>query len=130
MEHSPLDDTIISGAVDDSVMIWDPRYSGAPIATIPLITGTPLVAFDPQGICPIIFWPFLIFLLSLNIVGVLFGIALTHNQSMRLYDIRAYERGPFSTWEIPNTQFSNPSSWSRLIFSNDGNNILISGITL
>lgn len=49
LELSPLDDTILTGAVDDSVMVWDPRTPQAPIASIPLITGTPLVGFDPQG---------------------------------------------------------------------------------
>ena len=61
------------------------------------------------------------------LLGIVIGVAFSHNRTMRLYDARAYERGPFSVWDISTTGAPTATSWTRLAFSNDGNYILISG---
>jgi COMPASS component SWD2 len=70
LEMSPINDTFLSGSVNDCVRLWDLRSPHA--QGIMPIKGSPLVAYDPQGI---------IFAIALN------------SSSIRLYDSNDYERG-------------------------------------
>lgn len=103
IEMSPNDDRFISGSLDDSVRLWDLRSHHCQ-ATMNL-TGSPVVAFDPQG---------LLFAIGLN------------SKYLKMYDSRAYTKGPFESWTIVDPFTRTSVDWTRLQFSNDGLHILIS----
>ena len=78
---SPVDDTFLSAAVDDSVRLWDLR---SPAAQGNLrVQGHPVVAYDPSGL--------------------VFGIALNERSSILLYDLRKFDQNPFATITIDDT---------------------------
>jgi COMPASS component SWD2 len=66
---SPVDDMFISGALDDSVRLWDLRSPSC--QGLVNVKGFPSVAIDNQG---------LIFAVGLD------------NSTVRLYDIRNFEK--------------------------------------
>lgn len=101
LEMSPLDDTLISGATNDTVRLWDLRSPNC--QGVLAINGMPLVAYDPQG---------LVFALALD------------SKYIRLYDVNSYERGPFACFEIVDPQRSQVC-WNAVRFSPDGKDILI-----
>lgn len=101
LDLSPLDDTFISGAKNDSVRLWDLRSPNC--HGVLAVNGIPLVAFDPQGL--------------------VFAVVLD-NRLIRLFDMKNYERGPFACFEIIDSQRSN-LEWCSLSFSPDGKEILI-----
>jgi COMPASS component SWD2 len=74
---SPLNDTLFSAGLDDTVRAWDLRSPEC--AAVMAVPGTPTVATDRQG---------LIFA-----VGVAGGV-------IKLFDMRNYEAGPFSTYSV------------------------------
>lgn len=74
---SPLTDTLFSASLDDTVRAWDLRSPECAAAMA--VPGTPTVATDRQG---------LIFA-----VGVAGGV-------IKLFDMRNYEAGPFSTYAV------------------------------
>ena len=75
---SPCDDTFMSGAMDNSVRLWDLR---APTCSgIMQVQGKPVLAFDPEG---------LVFS-----VGV-------QSEMVKLYDLRSFDKGPFATFRMP-----------------------------
>lgn len=78
---SPVDDTFLSAAVDDSVRLWDLRTPAAQGHM--RIQGHPIVAYDPSGL--------------------VFGIALNERSSILLYDIRKFDQNPFATITIDDT---------------------------
>lgn len=97
---SPVDQTFISGSLDETIRIWDLRAPDCQGFTNPL--GKPVCAFDPEG---------LIFAAGVE------------SQAVQLYDIRAYDKGPFGHFE---TRFNRRCDWTGLKFSNDGKQMLIS----
>ncbi|KAJ3067906.1 hypothetical protein HK102_007308, partial [Quaeritorhiza haematococci] len=100
LEMSPLDDQFLSGAHDDSVRLWDLRTpTCAGVLSIQGL-GRPCVAFD-QG-------------------GIIFAVGT--QKAIRLYDIKNFEKGPFTTFRLPEAD----AEWTSIKFSNDGNNILVS----
>lgn len=72
MDVSPVDDTFISGSMDDSIRLWDFRSNSC--QGLAQLKGRPSVAFDPQG------------LVFSAIVG---------DQSVRLFDLRNFDRVRF-----------------------------------
>nr|XP_020497987.1 WD repeat-containing protein 82-like [Labrus bergylta] len=100
LSMSPVDDTFISGSLDKTIRIWDLRSPNCRGLTNPL--GKPVCSFDPDG---------LIFAAGVE------SLAIT------LYDLRAFDKGPFASFE---TRFNRACDWTGLRFSNDGKQILIS----
>jgi COMPASS component SWD2 len=88
---SPVDDTFISGSVDNTVMFWDLRSPNAQGKID--VRGSPAVAYDPKGLC--------------------FAVASAINL-IKMYDKRRFDQGPFaqfpiksqSTLEFLNIKFS------------------------
>uniref|UniRef100_A0A3Q0R2X0 WD repeat domain 82 n=1 Tax=Amphilophus citrinellus TaxID=61819 RepID=A0A3Q0R2X0_AMPCI len=97
---SPVDDTFISASLDKTIRIWDLHCQNCQGLINPL--GTPLCSFDPEG---------LIFAAGVD------------SKTVKLYDFRAFDKGPFGCFE---TRFNRVCDWTSLKFSNDGKQILIS----
>ncbi|XP_013780980.1 WD repeat-containing protein 82-like [Limulus polyphemus] len=97
---SPVDDSFLSGSLDKSIRLWDLRSPGC--QGVMHLTGRPVANFDPEG---------LIFAVGVN------------SQSVKLYDLRSYEKGPFNSFKLPQDK---DCDWTGLKFSPDGKMILIS----
>lgn len=100
LSMSPVDDTFISGSLDETIRIWDLRAPNCQGLTNPL--GKPVCSFDPDG---------LIFAAGVE------------SQAIKLYDLRAFDKGPFASFDV---RFNRVCDWTGLKFSNDGKQILIS----
>ena len=66
------------------------------------LNSRPVAAFDPEG---------LIFATGIN------------SESVKLYDLRSYDKGPFSTFKLEREK---DCDWTEMKFSPDGKLILIS----
>eukprot|EP01102_Stenamoeba_stenopodia_P019490 TRINITY_DN7377_c0_g1_i1.p1 TRINITY_DN7377_c0_g1~~TRINITY_DN7377_c0_g1_i1.p1 ORF type:complete len:325 (+),score=43.44 TRINITY_DN7377_c0_g1_i1:275-1249(+) len=97
---SPLDDSFISGALDDTIRLWDLRTPAC--QGLLRRKGRPSVSFDPQG---------LIFAAGLD------------NNTIKLYDLRSYDKGPFATFQVPHPRVV---EWHTMKFSSNGKHILLS----
>ncbi|EST05540.1 WD40 repeat [Kalmanozyma brasiliensis GHG001] len=73
LQMSPQNDTFLSGAVDDSVKLWDLR-TNKPTGSMN-IHGHPVVAYDPTG--------------------KVFAVAINERSAVLLYDIRKFDQMPF-----------------------------------
>lgn len=99
LEVSPLDDLVLSAAMDHSVRLWDLRSPSCQgLLNIP---APALVAFDSTA--------------------TVFAVAAPQLKSVSLYSIRSYETRPFLTFEVDSTE----GSWYKLEFSNNGKYILL-----
>lgn len=74
---SPVDDTFLSGSLDNTVMAWDLRAQ-TPQGKID-VKGKPVVAFDPKGVC--------------------FAVGCAINL-IKMYDRRKYDAGPFTQFPL------------------------------
>ncbi|PKI82471.1 Swd2p [Malassezia vespertilionis] len=109
LEMSPVDDTFLSGAVDDAVRLWDLR---SPSAQGNLhVQGHPVVAYDPSG--------------------AVFAVALNERAAVLLYDLRKFDQSPFLTCKIDDTDALSKVSMppripvlTHLSFNNSGELIL------
>lgn len=100
LRMSPADDTFLSGSLDQTVRLWDLKVE-KPLAKFPC-QGSPVLNYDPEG---------LIFAAGIN------------SESIKLFDLRLYEKGPFNTIRIPKPP---PEQvWTSLKFSPNGKQILI-----
>jgi len=98
---SPTDDTFLSGSMDKSIRLWDLRSNHC--QGLMKLTGRPVASFDPEG---------LIFAAGIN------------SESVKLYDLRSFDKGPFSSFKFQAD--SQEIEWTGLKFSPDGKSILIS----
>lgn len=110
LEPSPLDDTFLSAAADDTVRLWDLRSPDAQgLLNIPAPT---LACWDPTGA---------VFVVASQLTG-----------HISLYDVRTFDRKPFATFHLSDdaflSKFTYPPrmpDWSRVEVSNDGKLILV-----
>ncbi|XP_077582278.1 WD repeat-containing protein 82-like isoform X2 [Stigmatopora nigra] len=100
LSMSPVEDMFISCSLDKTIRIWDLRTENVQGLTEPL--DRPICSFDPDG---------LIFAVGVN------------SQFIKLYDVRAFAKGPFNSFEL---RMNRSCDWTGLKFSNDGKQILIS----
>ena len=78
---SPTDDSFLSGSLDKSIRLWDLRSPNC--QGLMQLAGRPVAAFDPEG---------LIFAAGIN------------SESVKLYDLRSFDKGPFSSFKL-NSKF-------------------------
>ncbi|KAF9941802.1 WD repeat-containing protein 82 [Mortierella alpina] len=102
LEMSPLDDQFLAGS-EDAIRLWDLRSPTCQGAVS--IVGRPAVAFDPSGL--------------------VFAVAL--GSTLRLYDVKSFDQGPFSSATIGENIGVNPATIvaTQLEFSSDGKYILV-----
>ncbi|KAM9814038.1 WD repeat-containing protein 82-like [Neosynchiropus ocellatus] len=99
LSMSPVDDMFISSSLDKTIRIWDLNSQNCQGITNPI--GRPICSFDPEG---------LIFA------------AAVESKVVQLYDLRAFDKGPFASFEM---SFPRVCDWTGLKFSDDGKQILI-----
>ncbi|CAH3042138.1 unnamed protein product [Porites evermanni] len=100
LHMSPMDDTFVSGSLDRTLRLWDLRSPNC--QGLMHVNGRPVAAFDPEG---------LIFAAGVD------------SEMVKLYDLRSFDKGPFSTFHIQN----DPNiEWTGVKFSSDGKMILLS----
>lgn len=97
---SPTDDVFLSGSLDKTIRLWDLKAQANCIG-IMQTQGRPVANFDPEG---------LIFAVGINA------------ESVKLYDLRSFDKGPFNTFKVDNPKEVN---WMSLNFSPNGKQILI-----
>lgn len=99
LHMSPMDDTFVSGSLDRTLRLWDLRSPNC--QGLMHVNGRPVAAFDPEG---------LIFAAGVD------------SEMVKLYDLRSFDKGPFSTFHIQN----DPNiEWTGVKFSSDGKMILL-----
>ncbi len=77
LSTSPSDDTFLSGSLDKTIRLWDLRSQGC--QGVLNATAKPVAAFDPEG---------LIFAAGIN------------SELLKLYDLRSFDKGPFSSFKV------------------------------
>jgi len=100
LEMSPISDQFLSCGVDKTLRLWDLRKPTC--AGLMEVEQTAVGTFDPEG---------LIFAAGVD------------SETIKLYDLRTFSRGPFSTFKLTPDRALN---WIGLKFSLDGSQLLIS----
>uniref|UniRef100_A0A8R1DN84 WD_REPEATS_REGION domain-containing protein n=1 Tax=Caenorhabditis japonica TaxID=281687 RepID=A0A8R1DN84_CAEJA len=97
---SPLDDMFLSVAKDKTIRLWDLKtYNCIGLMNL---AATPIATFDPEGL--------------------LFAAGLDNN-TVKLYDLRSFDKGPFSSFGP--LQNDEGLEWTSMKFSPCGKYILI-----
>jgi COMPASS component SWD2 len=103
LEMSPKEDFFTTAAMDETARIWDLRTTNCQ-GVMRFAGGghRPTTAFDPHGL--------------------VFAAAVAGSQ-VKLFDVRAYDKGPFCTFA---PDLSGPKDFSGIKFSGDGKLMLLS----
>ncbi|GMS97808.1 hypothetical protein PENTCL1PPCAC_19983, partial [Pristionchus entomophagus] len=96
---SPIDDTFISASLDKSIRLWDLRSANC--QGLMQLQHKAIAAFDPEG---------LIFAAGVN------------SEQIKLYDLRSYDKGPFTTFQF---DLESTCDWTSMKFSPNGKQILM-----
>jgi COMPASS component SWD2 len=99
LSMSPVDDIFLSGSLDNTIRLWD--LKSANCAGLMHLNGRPVANFDPEGL--------------------IFGAGIT-SEMIKLYDLRSFDKGPFSTFQLPKEK---DCEWTNLKFSADGKTIML-----
>lgn len=83
LEMNPVNDTFLSGAVGDSIKLWDLRSPNT-IGNMP-VQGHPTVAFDPSG--------------------EVFALGISERMTVLLYNASSFSSPPFMTIEIEDNRY-------------------------
>src|SRR3990167_212770 len=108
LSMSPSDDSFISGSYDGTVRMWDLRANTCQGLLrmrddkTNLLGHAVATSFDPEGL--------------------IFAVAMGNNL-IKLYDIKSFDKGPFSTFAV---RHDKELQWRNMSFSNDGKYILLS----
>ncbi|XP_064605009.1 WD repeat-containing protein 82-like [Liolophura sinensis] len=97
---SPINDTFLSGSLDKTIRLWDLKSQNC--QGLMHLPGRPVAGFDPEG---------LIFSAGIN------------SERVKLYDLRSFDKGPFTTFNLPQEK---DCEWTGMKFSPDGKFIVIS----
>ena len=104
LEVSPLEDIFLSSSQDNSVRLWDLRSSTCQGLLRTLAPS--YLAFDPTA--------------------VLFSVGSQVSSDISLYDVRNFDKQPFSTFKLTEAQHR---PWDKIEFSNTGKLILVGTLT-
>lgn len=74
---NPTDETFLSGSMDKTIRLWDLRSNHC--QGLMNLAGRPVAAFDPEGL--------------------IFGAGI-NSESVKLYDLRSFDKGPFSSFKF------------------------------
>jgi len=110
LEISPTDEQFLSAGLDDTVRLWNMNSSNCQgCLNVP---SPSLAAFDPTGI--------------------IFAVVSHPLSTLMLYDLRNYDKEPFSVFPIQDDAYLQTITYpprmpefSKLEFSNDGRSILV-----
>lgn len=97
---SPMDDMFLSVAVDKTIRLWDLKTHNC--IGLMNLSATPIATFDPEGL--------------------LFAAGLDNN-IIKLYDLRSFDKGPFSSFGPLENE--DGVEWTAMRFSPCGKYILI-----
>lgn len=107
LDLSPVSDSFASGSLDGTVRLWDLRHAGCQgilrlrqDARV-FIGHSVATSFDPSGL--------------------IMSVAMGWN-TIKLYDTRHYDKGPFSTFTVKSGK---DLYWNAMSFSPDGKLILL-----
>jgi COMPASS component SWD2 len=110
LEISPTDEQFLSAGLDDTVRLWN--MNSASCQGCLNIPSPSYAAFDPNGI--------------------IFAVVSHPLSTLMLYDLRNYDKEPFSTFPISDDGYLQNLTYpprmpefSKLDFSNDGKSILV-----
>jgi len=101
LEVSPVDDTLISSAMDRTVRIWDLRSPNAR-GVISMPTPGNFVSIDAMGL--------------------VFAVASQDKKTVALYDVRNFDKQPFLSFSCHNIG----GNWQKVEFSNNSKYVTVS----
>lgn len=102
LELSPVDDTLLSSALDRTVRLWDLR-SPNPEGVIQMPTPGNHITFDAMGL--------------------IFAVVSQEKRTVALYDVRNFEREPFLQFSCHNV----PGNLQKVELSNNSKYLVVSG---